>query len=653
MINGIIESVSLSMNRKIENSEEKFIKQQKKELEEEIKEKTKKLQESEETYRLITENVNDVISVFDKNLNLIYINEAQQKISGFSREEVMGKKPMEFMHPDDIRRCVKLFQEALKTGNGFGEFRLRRKDGTYIWLEINAKIIVDKNGETKAVLVSRDIHERKLMEEKLKKSEEKYRLITENAYDIILVINQKLECEYINEQVSMKLWGYNKNDLIGKSLLNLIHHKDLKTVANLLKNSFKMGEDEARLRVKKKNGNYAWFEIRCKSFINGEGIRKGLFFAIDITEQKQAEEKYRHLFEHSPFSITLIDLQGNIIDCNPAVERLIKYKKEELIHRNFKNLSIIHPRDLPILLKRFKKSMNGEILPSIDVQLYKKDGSLIWINYTTSLVNIGNKKLMQIIFYDITERRKAAKILLKEMKKLKELDQIRNDLITRVSHELKTPLISVCGAIELLLNIYSDKFGKEELELLEMVERGGKKLRYLINTLIDISRLKHKELKLKKQPYDLSVIIKDSLKEFNLLIKKRKIHVNLNLPKILYANIDRIRVEQVIANLLSNAIKNTPPNGRIQVNLQEIEDWAKISIHDTGIGLTKDEMEKIFTQFGKIERSGQGYEYLDIEGAGLGLYISKEIVNLHGGQIWAESSGRHNGSTFVVKLPIK
>ena len=85
----------------------------------------------------------------------------------------MGKKPMEFMHPDDIRRCVKLFQDALKTGNGFGEFRLRWKDGTYIWLEINAKIIVDKNGETKVVLVSRDIHEWKLMEEKLKKSEEK------------------------------------------------------------------------------------------------------------------------------------------------------------------------------------------------------------------------------------------------------------------------------------------------------------------------------------------------------------------------------------------------------------------------------------------------------------------------------------------------
>lgn len=534
IINGIIESVSLSTNRKIENSEIKYLKRKKKELEEEIKEKNKKLKESEDKFRLIIENINDVISVFDKNFNLIFINKMQQKISGFSREEVMGKKPMEFMHPDDIQRSIKLFQEALKNGEGFGEFRLRRKDGSYVWMEVNAKIIVDKKGETKAVLVSRDINERKLIEEKL----------------------------------------------------------------------------------------------------------------------KQAEEKYRYLFENLPFSITLIDLKGNIIDCNPAIERLIGYGKEELINNNFRDLSIIHPKFLPILLKRFKKSINGEILPSIDIQLYRKDGILIWINYITSLITIGNKKLMQIIFFDITERINAGKIILEELKKLKELDQIRTNLITRVSHELRTPLVSVWGATELLLSNYNNKLGKEELELIQMIERGTKRLRYLVNNLIDISRVKHKKIKLKKQSYDLTEIIKECVKDFDFLIKERKTILNLNLPEILYLNIDRIRIEQVIVNLLSNAIKNTPPNGKIQVNLQEIEGWAKISIYDTGIGLTKDEMEKLFTRFGKIERYGQGFEYLDNEGAGLGLFISKEIVNLHGGQIWVESSGRHNGSTFVVKLPI-
>ncbi len=284
------------------------------------------LKESEDIFRLITDNAKDIISIFDSNLKLIYINEAQQKISGFSREEVMGKSPIEFMHPDDINRSIKIIQKTFKTGEGFGEFRLRRKNGSYVWLEVNAKIIIDKKGETKAILISRDINKRKLMEDKLKKSEEKYRLITENANDIILVLNQKLECEYINEQVSIKIWGYNKDDLINKSVLKLIHPDDLNIAVKSLRKGFKMGEGEAILRIKKKDGGFAWFEIRGKGFNNEHGIRKALLISRDITERKLVEENYRQIFENSPLGIILMDQHGIIINCNSACEKFIGYE---------------------------------------------------------------------------------------------------------------------------------------------------------------------------------------------------------------------------------------------------------------------------------------------------------------------------------------
>jgi signal transduction histidine kinase len=105
-------------------------------------------------------------------------------------------------------------------------------------------------------------------------------------------------------------------------------------------------------------------------------------------------------------------------------------------------------------------------------------------------------------------------------------------------------------------------------------------------------------------------------------------------------------------NLLTNAIKNTPPNGEISVNLTKNEDYAIIEVIDTGIGLTENEMEILFTRFGKIERYGEGLEYINIQGSGLGLYISKEIVDLHEGVIQAESEGRDKGSKFIVKLPL-
>jgi PAS domain S-box-containing protein len=439
------------------------------------------------------------------------------------------------MHPDDIQRCTNLFQEALKTGEGFGEFRLRRNDNTYVWLEANVKVITDKQGKTKAVLVSRDINDRKIMEKKL----------------------------------------------------------------------------------------------------------------IDT------EEKYRHLFEHSPFSIVLIDLNGTIIDCNSATEKLIGYKREVLINENIRTLSMIHPNYLSIVANQFEKSSQGEMLPSIDIQLRKKDGSLIWINYTTSLINLTNENLIQVVLHDVTERRNSEALRFKEMNELKELDQIRNDLITRVSHELKTPLVSISGATELLLHYYNETFGVEESELIEMIDRGGKRLKYLVNNLIDISLFRHKKLTLKKQLHDMTLLIRECVKDFQFLIKEKNINVTLNLPEASYFNFDRPHIEQVISNLLSNALKNTPPHGKIQIILRLNEESAKMSIMDTGIGLTKDEMRRLFTQFGKIERYGKDFIYLNTEGAGLGLYICKEIVNLHEGQIWVESQGRYKGSTFVVKLPTK
>ena len=136
------------------------------------------------------------------------------------------------------------------------------------------------------------------------------------------------------------------------------------------------------------------------------------------------------------------------------------------------------------------------------------------------------------------------------------------------------------------------------------------------------------------------------------LIKKRDINFQLDLPDTLIVNIDRVRIEQVVLNILSNAIKNTPPNGKVVMKLTKKKEWVEFSVNDSGIGLTREEMDRIFTRFGKIERYGLGLEYIDIQGSGLGLFISKEIIDLHKGHIWAESGGRDKGSTFTIKLPI-
>ncbi len=563
----------------------------------------------------------------------------------------MGKSPIEFMHPDDINRCIKIIQKTFKTGEGFGEFRLRRKNGSYVWLEVNAKIIIDKKGETKAILISRDINKRKLMEDKLKKSEERYRLITENANDIILVINQKLECEYINEQVSIKIWGYNKDDLINKSVLKLIHPDDLKIAANSLRKGFKSGEGEAIFRIKKKDGCFAWFEIRGKGFNNEHGIRKALLISRDITERKLVEEKYRQIFENSPLGIILIDQQGIIINCNPAFEKFIGYEKGELISKKYSDLSIIHPKYLPILLKRLKEIVKEGILPPIDVKIHRKDGTLMWAHIQSSLIKVGDEIFIQVIGNDITSRKKAELLKMEEIKKLKELDKIRKNLIASISHELKTPLMSISGTTELLTNFFHKQIGNDALELIKILEKGGKRLSYLVDNLLDISKLEFKKLKLNFKKENLSDVILECSKEMKFFMKERDIELSLNLPEEIFLEIDKLRMEQVILNILSNAIKNTPPKGKIFVSLQLQNNDAILIISDTGVGLTKEEISKLFTRFGKLERHEEGLEYANIQGAGLGLFISKELIELHGGKISANSKGRNKGSCFIIKLP--
>ncbi|MFX0140978.1 MAG: sensor histidine kinase, partial [Candidatus Hodarchaeota archaeon] len=239
-----------------------------------------------------------------------------------------------------------------------------------------------------------------------------------------------------------------------------------------------------------------------------------------------------------------------------------------------------------------------------------------------------------------------------EILKLKELDQIRKDLISRVSHELKTPLVSVCGAAELLLDSFLEEFKDDTKELIEMIDKGGKRLKYLVDNLVDITRIEYKKFELEKDTNDINQLVRDCVREMMYIIKKRELNLELELLDGLFLEIDKIRIEQVLLNLLSNAIKNTPPNGKITVKSLKKNNNVEVSITDTGIGLTKEEMDKLFTRFGKIERYGNGLEYIDIQGTGLGLYISKEIIDLHEGQIWAESEGRDKGSIFTIRIPI-
>ncbi|NVM35513.1 MAG: PAS domain-containing sensor histidine kinase [Candidatus Lokiarchaeota archaeon] len=506
---------------------------------------------------------------------------------------------------------------------------------------------------------TKDITEQKKAEEKLRESEIHFRSIVDNSHDGILIVNNNYQFTYVNN-VLCQILDYSYEEIVGQDFRNFLDEESRKLVAvrYIRRQRGEKVPPRYEFNVIRKDGEKRRVEII--STVNTE-LRGGITTIaqiLDITERKkteqklkESEKKFRRIFEDSPFSVVLINLKGKIIDCNPATEKYSGYKKDELVGNNFRDLSLIHPKFLLPLQEAFNRFLKGEKIYNTDIQMYNKNGDLIWTNLQASRVKLNGETFFQVIIHNITKQKKADLVIKEQIRRLQELNQIQKEFITRASHELKTPLMSISGASELLIDIYNDKLDNNAMEMLEIIQRNKQRLEFLINNLLDIVLIDYKKLKLSKQSINISKIIREIANELKYFKKKSEINLILELPVSVMVNVDKIRFEQVITNLLLNAIKNSPPNSDIKIVVKHKGKSVKISISDTGIGLTEDEMKRIFTKFGKIERYGKGLEFLDIQGSGLGLYISKEIIELHDGHISVESAGRNMGAKFTIELP--
>ncbi len=372
----------------------------------------------------------------------------------------------------------------------------------------------------------------------------------------------------------------------------------------------------------------------------------------------KSEIDYKEIFHNSQLPIGLIDTNGIIVEVNKAVENLVGINRNSLIGKNYLSNNTFPRKYNSIMKQRFKRLINGEILKPIEIEIYAKNKKLIWVKVFTTLLNSSNKTIFQTIFYDINKEKtieqklkESEELIKKENLKLKELDNFRRDFINRISHELKNPLTTICASAELLNDNSLSGNIEESKEIIGIILKSSQNLKDVIKDLLDSSQIDSGKLDIKLYKNNLSKIIKNSMSQMSLFFKERKINVIENISDDIYLNIDKSRIEQVIINLLSNAVKNTPPAGEININLIKNNGFAELSIKDTGIGLTKNEKTKLFKRFSRFQRNRVARDIIR-EGSGLGLFITKEIVEMHNGDIIAESEGRYKGSTFTIRLPI-
>jgi signal transduction histidine kinase len=264
-----------------------------------------------------------------------------------------------------------------------------------------------------------------------------------------------------------------------------------------------------------------------------------------------------------------------------------------------------------------------------------------------------NFKLLKIISEIIgnaLERKYIQEKLKKSQDELSRVNELKTELMRRATHELKTPLIAIKGFADLLLEVHKNKLDEEIISIVKEIKMGSNRLENLVKDLLKSSKLDSDRMQLDKKIGDLAEIMRIAKKEVESLAEKRNITLNLQIHNKMEAEFEEERIHEVLVNLLGNAIKYTPPNGKIDIFSEIENNKYKISVKDTGIGFTQEEKEKVFQQFGKIKRNEE--EGLVSEGSGLGLFITRRIVELHGGKITLESQGRNKGSKFSFTLPI-
>jgi PAS domain S-box-containing protein len=366
------------------------------------------------------------------------------------------------------------------------------------------------------------------------------------------------------------------------------------------------------------------------------------------------EDMFRLLFESiQDYAIFIMNPEGIVMAWSPGAEMMKGYKGDEILGQSFSRFYL--PSDIEAGKPRLLLSHAARAGRVTDEGWrVRKDGSHFWASIViTALYNRkGEIQGYAKITQDMTKRKQMEDdlhdtlfLLEQANKKLEELDQLKSLSISVATHELRSPLTAIKAYVDNLFEGVAGELPEKVFYYLTRIGYNTERVIRLVNMLLDISRIEAGHLHLELHTVSVSEIITDVLKDFECIARNKEIAIRASDVRDAPVTADRHRVEQVLHNLLHNALKFTPPGGEIVVQSHVTDhDKVTITVADTGCGIPPGHEEKVFLKFHRAPSPVQ-------EGAGLGLAVSKSLVELHGGNIWVESEPGH-GSKFSFTLPV-
>jgi PAS domain S-box-containing protein len=566
----------------------------------------------------------DAIIVISKDRNILFANPAAEHLLGHKKKELLNK-PFDF---------------PLK-GRGTSEINIPHKGGGKNVAEMRV-VDIDWEGEPAYLASLRDITERRQTEEALAESEKFSTSLLENSPNPIEVINPDTSIRYVNPAF-VKLTGFTLTEIIGKkSPYPWWPEEQREEIGAALKKDMTTSNTRTERISQKKNGELFWAVLHIVPVTHKGELRYFLINWVDITERKRAEEEikraaqeWRITFDSINDWVSIHDRDFNFIRVNKSLADAFKKKPGEIIGQTCYQL--LHGSGTPIPDCPHVKALKSKKPAKGEVRLDNPD---IYVEISVSPILDDNGEAIGTVHItkDITERKEAEE-------KLRQIDQMKSEFLSNVSHELRTPLQSIGGFAKLILNGKVPD-AETQHEFLEIIDRESQHLGNLINSLLDMSRLESGRFQINKRLLPVRDIIIDVIKSFRSLARDKDITLNedvqVELPEI---EADGDRLTQVVMNLLSNAIKYSDPGGSVTVKAESQNGELLFQVTDHGIGIPEESMAHLFERFYRAE------DKLARGGTGLGLYISKQIIEAHGGNIWA-ASRTGEGSTFSFTLPL-
>ncbi len=647
---------------------------------------------SEEKYRLLAENISDVVWVLDTaTMRFKYVSPSVKKLRGYTVEEALSQSFEEQMVPESFANIMAKYPKRMENFlandpsavTKVDEILQPRKDGSTVWTEIVSTFIKNKDGGLDILGVSRDISKRKAAEKTLRENETYLKSFFENAGSLIWIKDIQGRFVSVNKLTEITL-KTPREQIIGRTLHEIFPQGEANSHTENDRLVLKTGQIMEFEETDILNGVSHSYSSTKFPLRDSHGMIYALgAISTDNTHRKQvemalreSEEKYRNLAEELEKHVMerTYEIQSvqrrlevaakaaelGIWDWNIITNQLIFDDQMHVIYgtdpKTFDEtiegfIKIVHPEDANNLMSLAQAVLNGDIHYHIQYRIIRGDKSIRHIKaYGTVLYNKHSRAEHVIgVVMDITQDKEAEETLRLANLELERAMRVKDEFLANMSHELRTPLNSILGISESLEEKVAGEINEKQGKYLRIISESGHHLLNLINDILDLSKIGAGRLELNLSQFSAEALCQSSMRMIKELAQKKKLTVSCKLDdkvKTIYG--DERRLKQILVNLLSNAVKFTPEGESmgLEITGNAEENQITICVWDKGIGISEHDLSLLFKPFVQLDNRFSR----EAGGTGLGLMLVSQLARLHGGNVSVQSQ-LGKGSCFSINLP--